>query len=192
MSDRRRPAPAAASVPETVPPPAPLRVPLGLVAGCALVFFLLQSLLEESRGTALERWLVDAMTVAPAVALLGLVSPERSVVAAGASLVGRDGQLNVLAGCEGTEVMLLLVLAIVAARRGWRASLAGLAAGLALVWASNVLRTITLYLAFARSREAFDMLHALVAPLAVVAVAVLFFAAWLRWVDRGGATDRTP
>jgi len=150
----------------------------------AIAFFLLQSLLEETRGTWVEWWLVDAMTVVPSVGLLNGVLPTgTAVVADGASLVGPGVRLNVLAGCEGTEVMLLLLLAIAAARRGWRASLWGAAAGLALVWVANVVRIAVLYLAFTHSRAMFDLLHALVAPLAVVAVAVLFFAAWLRWAD---------
>lgn len=161
--------------------------PARAAAVLAVAFFLLQSLLEETRGTAVERWLVDRLTVIPAAAVLGLVAPSIAVVADGASLVGPGVRLNVLAGCEGTEVMLLLVLAIAAARRGWRESVAGLAAGLAIVWLANVTRIVSLYLVFTHSRALFDVLHALVAPLAVVAVAVLFFAGWLRWADRAGA-----
>ena len=145
----------------------------------ATSFFLLQSAYESSRGTAFERWIVHGLTAAPAAALVGAIAPDLQAVSEGSRIVSGRARFNVEAGCEGTETYLLLASALLCAGRGLRATLLGLGIGFALVYSVNVVRVAGLYLTAVHDRSWFEWLHAYVAPLAVVAVAVGAFSFWL-------------
>ncbi len=148
-------------------------------AAFALSFFLLQCAYESARGTAFERIMVEGLTAAPAAALVDAIAPELGARADGARIVSRRARFSIEAGCEGTETYLLLAAALLCAGRGIRATVTGLGAGLAVVYGANVVRVVGLYFAALHDRRWFEWLHAYVAPLAVVAVAVAAFSLWL-------------
>jgi exosortase family protein XrtM len=155
------------------------RLPWRSLLVFVVAFFLLQSAFEATRGTAFERLLVHTLTLEPAALLVNLFAPAAGAVAHDASLVGSTARLNILAGCEGVEAILLLAAAMIATGRGWRAACIGITAGTVVVHLVNVLRVGGLYLAAARDRELFAVLHGYVAPVLMIGVAVLMFNAWL-------------
>ena len=149
-----------------------------------VLFFALQAGYSGGRGGALERLVIDQATVRTAAALIDTLSPELQVRADGPRLRARGGGLNVLNGCEGTDVAFLLLAALVVAPLPWRRRLAGLALGLPLVFALNQLRVLALFYAFRSDRAWFDLLHGAVAPLLLVLAVGVFFIVWL---NRGPA-----
>lgn len=139
------------------------------------VFFALQYAWEMSRGSPIERAVIDHATVAPAAWLIDSLWPGQGIRAEGHRLVSPHGRLNVLNGCEGLETLFLLVAAVLAYPFPWRARLAGLLLGTLLVYGLNQARLVLLWHAFQQDRALFGLLHGTVLPLAMVALCLLGF-----------------
>ena len=163
--------PVAAEAPE---PHRPWRA--GLVF--LLAFLALQTLWGQAKGSALERLWIDSATVKTAVALINLVSPDTHALAQGSRIKAPGGGINVLNGCEGTDVLFLLAAAFLAFPMPWRSRLAGLGLGFVLVFVLNEVRILALFYSFRNDRALFDLLHSLVAPIVLVAAAAAYFYAW--------------
>lgn len=158
-----------------------------------LVFVLVAATLQwawsSARGTAAEKLVIDQLTVKSAVGLIDLLTPEVSAYAAGASIKAPGGGLNVLNGCEGTDVLILLLAALASYPLGWRARLLGLLAGGGFVFAANQLRLLALFYTYRHDRELFSQLHGLVLPLLLVAATLAFFVWLLGWNSRQAAAQ---
>jgi len=163
---------------DTSPPqtPYPLWLSLAIFLG---VFAVLQWAWGEARDTWVERLVIHQATVKPAAALVQLISPEANAKPVAASIKAPGGGLNILNGCEGTEVMFLLIAAFAAVNLGWRHRLTGLALGLVLVFALNQARILTLFYAFRNERSLFDVLHTTILPAVLIAAVALYFYAVL-------------
>lgn len=155
----------------------PLWLTLALFLG---VFGVLQWAWSEARDTWIERLVIHEATVKPAAALIQLITPEANARPVAASIKAPGGGLNILNGCEGTEVMFLLVAAFAAVRLGWRRRLVGLALGLGLVFVLNQARILALFYAFRNERSLFDLLHTTVLPAVLIAAVALYFYAVLQ------------
>jgi exosortase family protein XrtM len=153
-----------------------------LFAFC-LAFFVLQAAYESQRGTWLDTTIIESLTVAPAAALANAIAPQIGVHAEGTRIASPTERLNILPGCEGAEAFLLLMSGVLCARRAWRVRVTGLALGLFVVYAANIVRIVALFFAALRDRPMFELLHAYLAPIAVTGIAVLFFALWLTWSE---------
>jgi exosortase/archaeosortase family protein len=168
----------------TDPGPAPQRPSLGAFVARAVafvaVFMLLQAGWEAARGTWLEKLWVQELTVRSATGLINTLTPAVGAVAQGARIVAPGGGLNVLFGCEGTDVVFLLVSAFTVFALPWRLRLLGVASGLVLVFVLNQARIVGLFYAFRQDRALFELMHAAGAPLLMVALCGLFFHAWLQ------------
>lgn len=131
-----------------------------------------------ARGSSIERIVIEQATVGTTAALIQCVDPELHVVPQGARLLAPGGGLNVYNGCEGTELLFLLVAALLAYPFSWRWRLTGLGAGLLFVFVLNQVRLLLLFYSFRTDRQLFAQLHGLVAPLLLMAL-TLAFVAWL-------------
>ena len=158
------------------PPPYSLWLTLMIFLG---VFALLQWAWGEARDTWVERLVIHQATVKPAAALVQWLTPEANARPVGASIKAPGGGLNILNGCEGTEVMFLLVAAFAAVRLGWRQRLFGLGLGLVLIFALNQARILALFYAYRNQRRLFDLLHTTVLPAVLIAAVALYFYAVL-------------
>lgn len=143
------------------------------------VFFGLQQAYALAAGTALERWVIEQATVQAGVDILNLLWPALDVHAAGSRLVSAQVRLNVLNGCEGTDLLFLLLAGIAVAPVSLRWRLFGLTTGLPLVFVLNQARLIALFHALRHDPGLFGLLHGTVAPLLLVGAIGLFFAWWL-------------
>lgn len=154
----------------------------------ALLFAVLQGAYGRAAGTAVERFVVDQITVGTAGWIVATLDPEAGVRVAGSRLSAPGGGINVLNGCEGTDVAFLLTAALFAAPLSWTRRAAGLAAGLALLFVLNQARVIALFYAVRAAPGWFDLLHGLVAPLLLVIATGAFFALWLGRAPRHPVT----
>lgn len=154
--------------------------PLGLTLVIFLgVFFALQWLWGEARDTWIERIVIHEATVKPAAAIVQVITPEVNARPVAASIKAPGGGLNILNGCEGTEIMFLLIAAFAAVRLGWRQRLAGLVLGLGLIFVLNQARILALFYAYRNERSLFDLLHTSVLPAVLIAAVALYFYAVL-------------
>lgn len=145
-----------------------------------LLFWLLQSLYLGPAGRLPERWLVEGLTVPLAATLLNQLDAGLGVSAQGSALEATGGGLRVLRGCEGTDVMLIWVAALLVAPLSWRSRGLGLLLGLPTLFLLNQLRLIALFFIFREHRPWFEAAHDLVLPLLMVGMTGLLFAGWLR------------
>ena len=155
---------------------------LAFVLLCAAFY----AALAQAWERGLARWLIEGLTVPPAAWLARLVCGDPGIVAQGARLVSPSASLNVLFGCEGTDVLLVLAAALLVTPVRWSRRCAGLLAGMLVVFAVNQLRLLALFLALRAAGGWFGPLHGLVAPLVVVALVAAYYFLWLRWSQTPG------
>ena len=153
--------------------------PLSLLLIFIVAFFALQWAWGQARGTVVERLIIDQATVRPAAFLVNLISPNTSAYADGSRLKAPGGGINILNGCEGTEVLFLLYAALLAVPLAWRARLLGAMAATLYVYVLNQARIVALFFAYRSDAGLFDALHGMIAPLLLIACSLLFFLYWL-------------
>jgi exosortase/archaeosortase family protein len=152
-------------------------------------FFVLQLGWTQARGTFLERWVIDYATVRTSVAVVNALTPQADAVALGASILSPGGGVTVRNGCEGTEVLFLLIAAILCYPFSWGMRLAGAVAGLLFVFVINQVRLVALFYAVRTDSPLFGPLHGVVAPLVLILCTLIFFVALISW---GQARRREP
>lgn len=153
------------------------------------LFAAMQFLWNEARGTALERAVIHGATVGTATTLVNLITPRVGATADGPRIRAPGGGLNILNGCEGVEVLFLLVAAIATMPVSTRSRIAGIALGILFVFALNQARIVALFYAYRTDKAMFSLLHGTAAPVLLVALSVLFLAAW-RKVGAGGTAHQ--
>ncbi len=155
------------------------RHPLRLLLLFLATFFILQYAWEMARGTGLEHFIIDDITVRPSAWIIDTLWPGSAVRAEGHRLVAPAGRLNVLNGCEGLETLFLLLAAFIAYPFGWRTRLLGMALGTGLVFVLNQARIVTLWAAFLNDKVLFGLLHGTILPLTLVAACLAYFLVFL-------------
>ncbi len=148
------------------------------------LYVALQGAWQLARDTPLERLLIHEFTVGSAVTFINGLTPEVQARGVESTIRAEGGSINIRNGCEGTEIWFLLVAAMAGASAGWRAKLLGMLAGAVLVFALNQARVLGLFYGLRYDRGLFDTLHTLLAPLFMVAGALLFYLAWAEWSGR--------
>jgi exosortase/archaeosortase family protein len=157
--------------------------PLPLWASALLflaVFFVLEIGYDLGRGSSFEHFVIGDLTVSPTAAVINVLTPDIGVRVSGNQLLAAGGGITVLKGCEGIEVMFMLVAAFAAVVMPWRRRLAGLGLGLLLVFCLNQLRLVGLFYAYRSDPWLFDLLHGTLAPIALVMAVATFFLLWLQ------------
>jgi len=135
---------------------------------------------------------IDRCTVAPAAWLARIVTGDAAIAAKGSHLGAPDASINVLFGCEGSDALMLLVAALLVSPSPARKRMAGLVAGIGLVFLVNQARLLALFLVLRHHRDWFGAVHGLLGPMAVVVAVTAFFLLWLRWAQALQVPDGTP
>ncbi len=159
-----------------------------LLAFVAL-FAAMYTALSRAWNKGVSHWVIDWATVKPAAWIARQISGHADILADGSHLRSMSASINILYGCEGTDVLMLLASALLVAPASFRDRLIGLAAGTVFVFAINQVRVLTLFFSVQRYPTWFGPLHGLIAPLAVVVLVVVFFLGWLRWTARSAANE---
>jgi exosortase family protein XrtM len=153
----------------------PLRFALAFVA----LSVLLIGGFEALRGTAVERFLVETLILKPTTALINVMTPSEPAQLIGRKLVSARGNtLNVTRGCEGIEMFLLLLAALLAFPASARQRLQGLVWGSLIAYALSLTRLLLLHYTLSYRPALWEALHGLVLPLGPIAVLALYFMHW--------------
>ena len=152
------------------------------------VFFILQMSYDACRGSDFEHFILGDLTVAPTAAVINLLTPTVHVKALGNQLIAPRGGITVLKGCEGTEIMFMLVAAFAAIAISWRRRLAGLGFGILLVFCLNQLRLVALFYVHRSEPALFNLLHGTVAPIVLILCVALYA---LYWMGEGPETSQS-
>ena len=144
-----------------------------LAVGLMAVYYALPQFL-------IEQVIVRYFAVIPGAHILDWLTPSYSVTTSNTRILSPLANLNVLKGCEGTEVLLILYAAIIAVRRPLHATLIGLIVGSLVVFILNQLRIVALYFVVAWHRDWFEAVHGFAAPMLIVVLCGFGFLLWLR------------
>ena len=166
-----------------------LRSPLMLMVLFVCLLLVMQFGWNYVRSGGLERLLINEMTVKPAAWLIARITPEVSVQAAGSHLVAPGGGINILNGCDGMDVVFLLIAAMLVAPIPvyWR--LSGMLTGSCLIYCCNQLRILALFYSYRTDKPLFSLLHGMVAPILLILVVAVFFVLWLWLHNRSQLTE---
>ena len=129
----------------------------------------------------IENSLVRFFAVVPGGALVDWIFSNINVYTQHTRIVSPIASLNVLKGCEGTEVLLMLYAAIIAMWRPIKWTLIGILLGTLVVFVLNQIRILVLFTVVAFEKQYFELVHGFAAPLVIVALVSLFFLGWLNW-----------
>jgi exosortase family protein XrtM len=166
--------------------PSPLRFGIVFI----LSFVILIGAFEASRGSSFERFVVEGLILTPTTAIIDIVTPREHVTLAGRTLMAPGGaNLRVTRGCEGIEMFLLLIAAIVAFPASLRRRFQGLFEGSLLAYALTIARLMTLHYVLRYAPQAWEALHGLILPLAPIALLSLYF---LHWMNAPATTGGEP
>ena len=97
------------------------------------------------------------------------------------------GGIEIVAGCNGVEAVLILVSAVLAFPASWKHKLAGIGLGFLAIQALNLVRIISLFYLHAWSQVWFDWFHLYLWQALIVLDALVFWLLWLRWLPRARA-----
>lgn len=125
-----------------------------------------------------RHYVSDWLVARPAELTLAAVYPDDGVVVDANRIESARVRLNILPGCEGTELFVLLIAGIAAFPAPLRAKLLGLAVGLSLAFALNQLRVVALYAVVRDHLRAFELVHGYLAPTALVVALGAYFWLW--------------
>jgi exosortase/archaeosortase family protein len=157
----------------------------------SLLFFLIFACLQLGwqglRGTDVEALIVHDATVRPAVSLINLLTPSAYARAVNFTISAPGGGLSIQNGCEGTEVLFLLLAALFVAPLSWRSRVTGIFVGTLVVFVVNQARIAILFYAYRADHALFDRLHGSVTPLLMILAVGGYFYGWLLH-----ARPRTP
>ena len=157
--------------------------PAGSLIKQALVFILLFILMQAGwqmvRDDAIGHFIRGTVTVKPAVMMIHLLTPHIQASALGNQILAPGGGLVIKIGCEGIEALFILIAGLFSVTMAWRAKLSGMLLGLMLIYVVNEIRILVLFYAFRADKALFQLLHGTIAPLALIAIAGLFYHYWL-------------
>ncbi len=95
--------------------------------------------------------------------------------------------VNIVAGCNGVEAVLVLFAGILAYPAPWRWKLAGMTAGLVAIQVLNLVRIVSLYYLGSWNRDAFEWAHLYVWQALIMLDAMIVWLLWTRAVPAPAA-----
>ena len=149
---------------------------------CAAALLTLYSFPYAQHGIR-EDWFSGYLSAYAGVTGAFLRVFDSGIHVAGTTIVGQRVSLTIAKNCDAMDVNIVFAAAVLAfpARWAWRAI--GIAVGTAALAIVNVVRIASLYHVDVHWPGQFELVHAEVWPLLMVAIAVGTFLRWSRWVE---------
>jgi exosortase family protein XrtM len=144
-----------------------------------VVFSALQLTWQASAESRTARTFIEKAIVTPAAYMVNRVTPDAQAYAAGSRLRSPGGGINIVNGCDGMEMLFLLMAGFAAAPLGWRDRVFGMLAGIPLIYLLNQARILALFYSHRSSPDLFDALHGFIAPVVMVLLIAAYFYVWL-------------
>lgn len=155
-----------------------ISTPVGFALRFIVCFTVLFGAFEASRGSAFERFVVEDLILGPTTALIDTVTPDEHAVLTGRTITSPASNLHITRGCEGIEMFLLLIAAVLAFPATIKRRTQGMLVGATLAYALSVTRLMALHYVLCYSPDAWEALHGLVLPLGPIILMAAFFLRW--------------
>ena len=157
-----------------------------------LVFLLIQAVLFTAELTPPgQQYIVQPFTAGLASTSSLLISlTGRDISSSGVLIhdLQTDFGVEIAAGCNGVEAMILLVAVMLAFPAPWRYRLAGIAVGLAAIQGLNLVRIISLFYLGMWYPRAFEWAHLYLWQALIMLDVLLVFLLWVRALPRSEGT----
>jgi len=115
----------------------------------------------------------------------------REIIATG--VIIRDAStlfaVEIAAGCNGVEAMILLIAAMLAFPSPWRYKLGGIVVGVIAIQALNLVRIVSLFFLGMWNETAFEWAHLYVWQALIMLDALAVFLLWIRALPRSRTGD---
>ncbi len=131
----------------------------------------------------IENTIVRFFAVIPSGIIVDWLTPGYDVSTEKTRIISSIARINVLKGCEGTEVLLILYAAVLSVMRPWKYSVIGVIAGTALVFVLNQVRIVSLFFIAAYHKNFFELVHGFLAPVIIIVITSAFFLLWFKWAQ---------
>lgn len=122
------------------------------------------------------------LNAVPAAWLLQMFSPVEGVEVLGTTIRGAHASVNIRKGCEGFEVMGILIAAMLAYPMTWRLRLQGLVLGVLYIYLLNLIRIIGIFLTHVYKPEWAEAAHVTAGQTFIILLVVVFVFLWIEWV----------
>ncbi len=116
--------------------------------------------------------------VAVCADLINFIAPMEQVAPQLNHLISVHADLEIVHGCDGANVLFLVVSAILVFPSKGSRKLMGLLLGIGLIYSLNLLRISALYFVIAYHSDWFQLIHTYVAPTLMVIAGCFYFAWW--------------
>jgi exosortase family protein XrtM len=130
--------------------------------------------------TALQTWIISNLTVKPGVALLNLLNSQEHAIANGTYILSKSVSLSILAGCDGSEGIFILISAILAYSTSIKTKLKGLLCGMLYIYTLNLIRIISLFYTAKYYNKYFNIVHGYIGQTFIIVMGCMFFIVWIR------------
>lgn len=94
------------------------------------------------------------------------------------------GGIEIVAGCNGVEAVLILLSAIVAFPAPWKHKLIGMVLGFIAIQALNLVRIVSLFYLHEWNQVWFEWFHLYLWQALIILDALVFWLIWLRYLPR--------
>jgi len=141
-----------------------------------VVYALFHTLYFSIADTTLAQ--VYHYVVTPSASVINFILPSEQVTVSQNALISSRAHLEVVRGCDGIGVMMLIISAILVFSTSLKHKIAGLIAGVVLVYLLNLIRIIGLYFIVVFQRDWFLPVHSYLAPTLIILLCSLFFMHW--------------
>ena len=125
-----------------------------------------------------QKIVIDDLTPGPTAALINWFAPAEAVRVDGRSLTTSNSVLRITRGCEGVEMLLLMIAGILAFPASARHRAREFCVGLVIVYSLTIARLVLLHFTLRYSPDAWNRLYGLVLRLGPVLLIALYFLHW--------------
>lgn len=141
------------------------------------IFFILQQAYFHWREHTGNAWSAR-LNASVAARIVNLLDASAEARALHTEIVSSRARVEIMKGCEGSDVVLLAMAALLAFPLPWRRKLAGLALAALMIYAVNLIRIVSLYFALAYRPQWFNLLHGVIWQTLIILLVAVFFLFW--------------
>ncbi|MBX7153960.1 MAG: archaeosortase/exosortase family protein [Candidatus Kapaibacterium sp.] len=109
-------------------------------------------------------------------------------ISSGSSVLSRDFSIDIAAGCDAVEPMLLFSIVMLAYPAKWQEKLIGIFAGVLILFTINIVRLVSLFWIGVHYKDSFEVIHMEVWQPLFIFCTLAVFGTWMFIV---GSTQRT-
>lgn len=113
-----------------------------------------------------------------ATRVINILDPSADAQALHTEIISPRARVEIMKGCEGSDVVLLAVAALLAFPLPLFRKLGGLLVAAALIYIVNLVRIISLFFALAYRPQWFDLLHGVIWQTLIILLVAAFFLVW--------------